>query len=247
MHKRTVVACARVADDSATHQYVQTFATTTAGLCALNAWLAQHGVTHVAMEATGVYWKPVWHMLEGDFELVLANAAHIKNVPGRKTDANDSMWIADLFAHGLIRASFVPPTPTQEMRDHTRTRKQLVRERASHVLRIQKTLEDANLKFAGVITDIMGKSGRAILNALVAGESDPMKLADLAEGRLKSKRFELIEACDGRIRQHHRSMLELHLGLIDALDSAIEKVDAFLGKALDSERSLVLCCERFRA
>jgi transposase len=158
VHKQTVVACARVAGHGPPTQEVRTFATTTSGLLALADWLESLGIEHVAMEATGVYWKPVWHVLEGHFELVLANAAHVKNVPGRKTDVNDSMWLADLLAHGLIRASFVPPVAVQELRTLTRTRKQFVRERASHVQRIEKVLEDANLKLSVVLSDIMGKS-----------------------------------------------------------------------------------------
>jgi len=145
----------------------------------LAGWLAEHDCIHVGMEATGVYWKPVWHVLESEFELVLANAAHIRNVPGRKTDVNDAMWLAELLAHGLIRASFVPDTQTQEMRNLLRTRKQLVREQSSHVLRVQKTLEDANIKLESVLTDLMGKSGRAMIEALIAGETNPVKLACL--------------------------------------------------------------------
>src|SRR5512133_183619 len=239
VHKRTVVACARLADGESVEQHVETFETTTQSLAALSDWLDGHVVTHVAMEATGVYWKPVWHMLEGNFELVLANASHIKNVPGRKTDTNDAMWIADLFAHGLVRASFVPPQPIQEMRDLTRTRKQLVRERASHVQRIQKTLEDANVKLAGVVTDILGRSGRAMLEAMAAGQTDPERLAALAEGRLKQKGPQLVEAARGYVRPHHRAMIRLHLDLIDSLEHAVAKVDDALGKALAKERTLV--------
>ena len=138
-------------------------------------WLAAQGITHVAMEATGVYWKPIWHILEGRFELVLANAAHIRNVPGRKTDVNDAVWISDLLVHGLIRASFVPPVHIQEVRDLTRTRTQLAREIAQHIQRIQKTLEDANIKLTSVISDIMGMSGRRILKAMIAGETKPAR------------------------------------------------------------------------
>src|SRR5438034_4459891 len=194
VHKQTVVACARIAGDGAPLQQVRTFPTTTSGLLALADWLESFGVDHVAMEATGVYWKPVWHVLEGHFELVLANAAHVKNVPGRKTDVNDAMWLADLLAHGLIRASFVPPVAVQELRTLTRTRKQLVRERAQHVQRIQKLLEDANLKLASVVSDVMGKSGRAILDALVAGETDPAKLLALTDPRLRASPSALVEA-----------------------------------------------------
>jgi transposase len=147
--------------------------------------LAAEGCTHVAMEATGIYWKPVWHILaDGEFKLVLANAAHVKNVPGRKTDVNDATWLADLMAHGLIRGSFVPDEPTQEMRNFLRTRKQFVRERSSHVQRIQKTLEDANIKLDSVITDILGLTGRRMIEALIAGETDPFALAALAHRRI---------------------------------------------------------------
>jgi transposase len=190
------------------------------------------------MESTGVYWKPVWHVLEESLTLVLANAMHIRNVPGRKTDVNDATWIADLLAHGLIRGSFVPPTPVQEMRDLTRTRKQLVREAAQHSQRLQKTLEDANIKLASLVSDILGKSGRAILDALVGGESDPEKLADMTSGRLKATRKELVEALRGRVRPHHRFLLKLHLGQIDALDEAVREVEARLGDALQPFRDL---------
>jgi transposase len=186
-----------------------------------------------------VYWKPVWHVLEGSFELVLANAAHIRNVPGRKTDVNDAMWIADLLAHGLIRGSFVPPSSIQELRTLTRTRKQLVREKAQHVQRIQKTLEDANLKIASVVADIMGMSGRAILDALVAGETDPEKLVALPLGRLKASRTTLVEALRGRITPHHRFMVKLHLEHIDALDRSIETVETEVGSTLEPFRDLV--------
>src|SRR5881296_1444436 len=160
VHQQTVVACARVVNGASVHHEVRTFGTTTQDLLALSDWLTAHGCTHVAMESSGVYWKPVWHVLEGHFELVLANAAHVKNVPGRKTDVNDATWLADLLAYGLIRASFVPPAAVQELRALTRTRRQFVRERAAHVLRIDKVLGDANLKLGVVLTDIMGKSGR---------------------------------------------------------------------------------------
>src|SRR5215510_10350121 len=180
VHKETVVACVRRVIDGKIVKEARTFSTTTADLMALSEWLTENQCTHIAMEATGVYWKPVWHILDdGEFELVLANAAHIKNVPGRKSDVNDAMWLAELLAHGLIRASFVPNTQTQEMRTLLRTRKQLVREQSSHVLRVQKTLEDANIKLDSVLSDVMGKSGRAMLEALIAGETNPTKLASL--------------------------------------------------------------------
>jgi transposase len=238
VHKDSVVACVRIASEGAVHQSVETFGTTTKELLAMSDWLSQHGVTHVAMEATGVYWKPVWHVLEDSFELVLANAMHIKNVPGRKTDVNDATWIADLLAHGLIRGSFVPPSSIQDLRTLTRTRKQLVREKAQHVQRIQKTLEDANLKIASVVTDIMGMSGRAILDALVAGETDPEKLVALPHGRLKASRTALVEALRGRFTPHHRFMVNLHLEQIDALDRSIESVEREVGSTLEPFRDL---------
>jgi transposase len=231
VHKDVVVARVRCVSEPRADE-TRSFATTTGALIELQEWLSSHAVTHVAMEATGVYWKPVWHLLEEHFELVLANAQHIRNVPGRKSDVNDAAWIADLLAHGLIRASFVPPRPIQELRDLTRTRKQLVREISQHSLRIQKTLEDANLKVGSVLSDILGSSGRAILAALIAGESDPRRLADLAQGNARKKRSELIAALHGRISAHHRRLLKLHLELIAALEQALREVDADVGKLL---------------
>lgn len=226
VHKETVVACVRLVIDGKTVKEVRTFATTTACLIALSEWLTETKCTHVAMEATGVYWKPVWHILsDEDFELVLANAAHIKNVPGRKTDVKDADWTSDLLAHGLIRPSFVPDPPTQEMRTFLRTRKQFVREKSSHILRIQKTLEDANIKLDSVITDIMGVSGRKMIEALIAGEEDPAKLARLADRRVRASQENLREALRGRVTNSHRFLLRLHLGHIDALDAAIAELD----------------------
>jgi len=188
------------------------------------------------MEATGVYWKPVWHVLEGHFQLVLANAAHVKNVPGRKTDVNDATWLADLLAHGLINASFVPPVAVQELRTLTRTRKQFVRERGSHAQRIEKVLEDANLKLSVVISDILGKSGRAVLQAIIEGQSDPEQLAARISTRVKASRAELLEALRGRISAHHRFMLKLHLGHVDALDKAIADIEKEVGLGLEPFR-----------
>jgi transposase len=226
VHKDTVVACVRHTANGTVRREVRTFKTTTKELLALSEWLSGEGCTHIAMEATGVYWKPVWHVLsDGDFALLLANAAHVKNVPGRKTDVNDATWLADLLAHGLIRGSFVPDEQTQEMRSLLRTRKQLVRERSSHVQRLQKTLEDANIKLDSVIADIMGLSGRAMVEALVAGESDPDRLAELAHRRIKAPPEVLREALRGRVTRHHRFLLRLHLQQIDALDAAIAEID----------------------
>jgi transposase len=240
VHKDTVVACVRVVANGAAKSEVRTFDTTTPGLLALSAWLADSGCTHVAMEATGVYWKPVWHILaDGDVTLILANAAHVKNVPGRKTDVADAVWLADLLAHGLIRASFVPETPMQEMRALLRTRKQLVREQASHVQRIQKTLEDANLKLASVLSQIMGMSGRAILQALIDGEDDPDKLLTLVQRGVKAPPERLRAALQGRITERHRFLLRLHLRHVDALDTAIAEIDAEVSRDLDPFRQAV--------
>jgi transposase len=237
VHKDTVFAAVRCVSPPVHHE-VRSFATTTRGLFALADWLESHGCTHVAMEATGVYWKPVWHVLEGRVELVLANAQHVRNVPGRKTDVSDAAWIADLLAHGLVRSSFVPPALIQELRDLTRTRKQLVREVAQHSLRIQKVLEDANLKLGSVLSDVLGQSGRAMLQAIIAGEDDPERLAELAVGIARKKKAALTEALRGRATAHHRALLKLHLGLVDALESAIEEVDRSVGKALEPIRDL---------
>ena len=239
VHQKTVVACARVVGQEGVAQHVETFETTTQGLEKLRNWLLQFGCTHVAMESTGVYWKPVWHVLEGAFSLVLAHAGHVRNVPGRKTDVNDAMWIADLLAHGLIRGSFTPPTPVQELRDLTRTRKQLVREIAQHTLRLQKTLEDANLKITGLISDLLGQSGRALLMALIAGETDPEQLVRLTSGRLKAPRAQLVEALRGRVHSHHRFLLKLHLDQIDALQQAVREVEEWIGESTAPYREAV--------
>jgi transposase len=239
VHATNVVACVRLAVGATVTYERRTVSTNTRGLLELADWLSQHEVTHVAMEATGVYWKPVWHVLEGHFTLVLANAMHIRNVPGRKSDQNDATWIADLLAMGLIRSSFVPPAPIQELRDLTRTRKQLVRELARHTQRIQKTLEDANIKLTEVISDILGRSGRGILEALMAGNTDPERLADLAAGRVKAPRAQLVDALHGRVTAHHRFMLQLHLTQITALERAIADLEAHIREALTPFRAAV--------
>lgn len=226
VHKDSVVACSRRLRDGKIDREVRTFKTTTSALLDLSGWLAERGCMHIVMEATGVYWKPVWNILgDGDFELTLANAAHVKNVPGRKTDVNDATWLADLIAHGLVRASFVPDAPTQEQRALLRTRKQLTRERTSHVQRLQKTLEAANIKLDSVISDIVGKSGRAMIGALIGGETDPATLAGLAGSRIRAKPQELAESLRGRVTRHHRFLLRLHLEHVDTLDRAIAGID----------------------
>jgi transposase len=233
VHKDTVVACARLAVSGGGRTEVRTFDTTTLGLLALSEWLAGQGCTHIAIEATGVYWRPVWHILsDGDFALILANAAHVKNVPGRKTDVADAQWLAELLAHGLIRASFVPEAPAQEMRALLRTRKQLVREAASHVQRIQKTLEDANIKLASVLTNIMGVSGRAILQALIDGERDPEALLSLLQRGVKTPREKIAAALTGRVTDRHRFLLRLHLRQIERLGFTCRIASATEGEAV---------------
>lgn len=234
VHKATVVACVRlVAGRKVTHE-CRTFETTTAGLSELLAWLTVCRCTHVAMEATGVYWLPIWKLLSaGEFKLVVANAAHIKNVPGRKTDVNDATWIADLLAHGLIQASFVPPEEIQELRSLLRTRKQLVREQTRHVQRIQKTLEEANIKLDTVISDILGVSGRRMIEAMIAGERNPQRLATLAERSIKATPKQLYDALHGRLTDHHRFLLRLHLSQWDALAAAMRGIDQEIDTRID--------------
>jgi len=233
VHKAMIVACVRIMVGTKFTRECRTFDTSTSGLQALLAWLVASGCTHVAMEATGVYWKPVWNILsDGAFELIVANAAHIKNVPGRKTDVNDAMWIADLVAFGLIRASFVPEQELQELRSYMRARKQLVREQTSHIQRIQKTLEEANIKLDSLISDVMGLSGRRMIEAIIAGEGDPIRLAELADRRIKAPRDQLVEALRGRVTDYHRFMLQLHLEQCDALEAAITKIDQVVDAAI---------------
>ena len=230
----------RIVSGGEVSRVVRTFATTTARLIELAEWLEANGCTHVAMEATGVYWKPVWQMLAGArFELLLANAARVKNVPGRKTDVNDATWLAELLAHGLIRASFVPGPEIQELRGLLRTRKQLVREKASHVQRLQKTLEEANIKLESVLSDVMGRSGRAMIQALIAGETDPAKLAALAHPKVRAPQARLREALRGRVKPHHRFLLGLHLQQIAALDAGIAAIDREVDAGLASFRDAV--------
>jgi transposase len=226
VHKDTVVACVRIVAEGKAKRDCRTFATTTEQLMELRAWLEECRCTHVAMEATGVYWMPVLRILdEGGFELILANAAHIKNVPGRKTDMNDAMWLADLLACGLIKASFIPNEEMQELRALTRTRKQLVREQTRHVQRIDKTLAEANIKLSSVLSDIMGASGRRIIEAMVRGVRQPRLLAELAGKQIKATPKELYDALHGRLTDHHRFLIELHLKQWDSLDETIRKID----------------------
>jgi transposase len=239
VHKDLLMACIRTQRGAAPQYATAEFATTTSGLQVLANWLREHRCKHVAMEATGVYWKPVWHVLESDFALLLVNPAHARAVPGRKSDVNDAHWLADLHAHGLIRPSFVPPTEIQELRDLTRTRKQLVRQIGRHTLRIQKTLEDANLKLTGVVSDLLGVSGRAILKALIAGETDPERLLEHTTGQLKASHERLIEGLRGVVTSHHRFMLRLHLRQIEALEAGIAQLERQTEKLLRPFRDRV--------
>jgi transposase len=239
VHKETVVGCLRVRERGEVRHEVRRFATTTAGLLELGDWLRPAGCTQVAMEATGIYWKPVWHVLEGDFELILANPLHIRNVPGRKSDVNDATWIADLLAHGLIRPSLVPPGPIQELRDLTRTRTQLMREVVQHKQRIQKVLEDANVKLASVVADVFGPSGRRILKAIIAGQTDARKLAALGSERLSASRDTLATALHGKVTAHHRFLLKQHLQMIEQVEKTVSEFEAQIEAALEPFRAAV--------
>lgn len=234
VHQKTVVACVRRPGDKTRprHSEVRTFSTMMSGLRELKAWLQSEGVSQVAMESTGVYWRPVHAVLEGSFELLLVNARHIKGVPGRKTDVRDCEWIAQLLECGLLRGSFIPPQQIRDLRDLTRLRKSLVRERAHQVNRIGKTLELANIKLASVATDIMGKTGRAILEALIGGEENPARLAALAQGLLKKKTEQLQEALCGRMTPHYAFLLRQHLKLIDSLEGQIRELDAHIEESM---------------
>ena len=221
------------------HKEVRSFGTMTADLLQLGDWLEEQGATHVAMESTGVYWKPLFNLLEDRFTLVLANAQHIKQVPGRKTDVKDCEWIADLLRHGLLRPSYVPDRPQRELRELTRFRTTLVRERAREVNRIQKTLEGANVKLGDVASDVLGTSGRAILDAMVDGTTDTATLAELAHGRLRDKRASLERAVDARMSAHQRFLLAEQLAHYDSLNQSIARVSAEIAERVRSFEPLI--------
>ncbi len=225
VHKATVVACLWMRDRGGEiRKEIRTFGTMTMDLLVLYDWLRASEVTHVAMESTGVFWKPIYNLLEDSFKVLLVNAAHIKRVPGRKTDVLDCEWIADLLAHGLVRGSFIPPQPIRELRDLTRYRKSLTDERVREVNRLHKLLQSANIKLSSVASDVMGMSGRKMLAALLEGNTDPEALADLAQGKLRKKLPELRKALEGRFSAHHRLILEHILSHVDFLDEAIERI-----------------------
>jgi len=226
VHKKTVVAAIIVpAAKGGLDQETRTFGTMTADLLALSDWLMAHEISHVAMESTGEYWKPVYNILETNFEVLLVNAQHVKAVPGRKTDVNDAEWLADLLRHGLLRASFVPPLGQRELRELTRHRSNFIRERATVVNRVQKVLESANLKLGSVASNVVGVSGRAMLEAIIAGPATPAQMAELSKGRMREKREQLAKALEGRVKPHPRFVLTELLCQIDNLDEAIARFD----------------------
>ena len=233
VHKKTIVVCVLLTQpDGTVQRIVRTFSTMTADLLACVDWLESLQIQMVAMESTGVYWRPIFNLLEAHLQVILVNAQHMKAVPGRKTDVKDSEWIADLLRHGLLKASFIPPQPIRDLRDLTRYRKTLMQERAQEVNRRHMVLETANLKLASVASDVLGKSGREMLDALVGGERDPQVLAELARGRLRAKLPELRLALDGRLRPHQTFLLQQILAHIDFLEQSLEQLQAEIGQRL---------------
>ncbi|MGK2932810.1 MAG: IS110 family transposase [Solirubrobacterales bacterium] len=230
-----VVVCVRVPDrvTGRPAELIETYGTTTPDLMELRDWMAGLGVTHVVMESTGVYWKPVYYLLEDDFVVMLVNAAHVKHVPGRKTDTIDAVWLAQLLAHGLLSASFVPPKPIRELRDLTRYRKALINERAASANRVHKVLEDAGVKINTFASDVFGVSGRAMMRALIAGHDDPAAMADLAQRRMRSKIPDLTKALTGRFGPHHAFLLERMLDHIEAQEADIAALDERIAAVLD--------------
>ena len=237
VHQATVVACLlTVLADGKVKKQIRAFGTTTRELLALSQWLQGEGCTHVAMESTGVYWKPVYAVLEGTFELIVANAQHIKNVPGRKTDVKDAEWIADLLLHGLLRPSFVPPKPIRELRDLTRYRRKLVESRSAERNRLLKVLETANIKLASVASDAFGVSGMQMLTALAEGKATPSEMAGLAKGRLREKIPQLEPALEGRMEEHHRYLLKLQLRRMRDLDQDLAELEERIQQRLEPYR-----------
>lgn len=235
VHKETVVACVRRLDGKGkAQQETRTFSTMTSRLLEMGDWLEEQGVTHLAMESTGVYWKPIWNLLEDRFKIVLVNAQHIKQVPGRKTDVKDAEWIAQLLQHGLLRSSFVPATPQRQLRELTRQRKQLIQAKSSVANRIQKVLEDANIKLGSVASDVLGVSGRCMLEAIIAGEDNAAVLAELARRRLREKIPQLRLALQGRVTEHHRFLLRLLLDELQHMEALIERLNVRITEVLPS-------------
>lgn len=240
VHKQTVVACRLVGGSAGPLQSdTRSFGTTTAELLRLSDWLSEGGVTHVGMESTGVYWRPVFNLLESSFTVWVLNAQHVKNVPGRKTDVKDAHWLADLLRHGLVQPSFIPPQAQRDLRELTRERTNFVRQRATLVNRVQKVLEGANIKLGDVASNVLGMSGRAMLDAIVAGETDPATLAELAQGKLRRKREALEHALSGRVRAHHRFLLAELLGQIDSLDETIGHFATQISLACNADQAVL--------
>lgn len=237
VHQKTVVACVLAGEGRRPTREVATFSTMTEELLKLSDWLTARGVTHVAMESTGVYWRPIWNVLEGTVELLLVNAQHIKAVPGRKTDVRDCEWIAELLRHGLVRSSFVPAKPQRELRDLTRLRTSRVQMRVAESNRLLKTLESANIKLSAVVSDMAGVSARQMLRAIVSGEDDATRLANLAQGKLRHRMAELEQALTGRVTAHLRFLIAEHLATIDELDEGIERLSAEIEERLTPQRA----------
>jgi transposase len=234
VHKKTVVVCCLSSDAKGKPQReIRTYNTTTSELLSLCDWMSSLEITQVAMESTGEYWKPVYNLLESSFEVMVVNSHHFKQVPGRKTDVKDAEWLAELLSYGLVKSSFIPPLPQRDLRDLTRQRTTLIRERASVINRLQKVLEWANLKLASVVSDIGGVSGRAMLKAIVAGTEDPQALANLAKGRMRSKQAELVEALSGRVRDHHRFLIQTHLTHLEFLDAQLKPFDTRIEQLIE--------------
>ena len=237
VHKKSLTACLLVGSlEGKTEITIKTFSTMTNSLLKLKDWLEKEGCTHVAIESTGVYWKPVFNILEDSMEVVLANAREIKNVPGRKTDVKDCQWIADLLRHGLIKSSFIPPQEIRELRDLTRYRRKLIQDLSAEKNRVQKVLEDANIKLSSVATDIFGVSGRMMIDALLNEETSPEQLAEVAKGRLRNRIPELVEALTGNVREHHRFMIERSLQHIAFLTESIAELDLHIDQCMEPFR-----------
>lgn len=240
VHKQKVVVCVI----TPTVKEIRTFSTMTEDLCQMKDWLAGLGVTHVAMESTGVYWKPVYNLLEGHFELLVVNAQHIKNVPGKKTDVKDAEWIADLLRHGLVRGSFIPPRDQRELRELLRLRKSLIEQRTQVINRTQKVLEGGNIKLSNIASNVMGASGRAMLEALIVGETEPEKLANLAKGKLRGKLSDLEQALTGLVENHQRMMLQSLLRQVDFLDQEVNRLDQEVEKRMHPfEKEILQLCQ----
>jgi transposase len=234
VHQATVVACLLiVGKDGRVQKQMRTFGTTTRELLGLREWLLTQGCTHLAMESTGVYWKPVYTVLEGALEIIVANAQHVKKVPGRKTDVKDAEWLAELLCHGLLRPSFVPPKPIRQLRDLTRYRRKLVQSQAAERNRLLKLLESANIKLASVATDVFGISGRLMLRALIEGKADPKEMAELAKRKLRSKIPALELALEGRVEEHHRFLLKLQLDRVESVEKDLEVLEQRIRQKLE--------------